>query len=263
MMNRKRVTILLLAALFLQIVRAAAPQLVIAHRGGAALGAENTLSCIEAGIAAGADAIEVDVRLTKDGKLVVCHDASVDATTNGSGRVAEMTLRQVQSLRALGHDGTITADSVPTLAQVLSLVHGRCGLLVEVKSNSGKGVEEKLIEEILAADAAQWVAVQSFSDAVLMRLNELNAPFPLEKLIVFKLPLLPLIFDGSLRFFSLDKYNFISSFNFKCSFFPSRLARRLRNCGKKVKVWTLCAPSDNFVADVDAVITDCPHLWKR
>ncbi len=241
----------------------ASPPSVIAHRGGAALGVENTLGCIEAGIMAGADAVEIDVRLTKDGQLVVCHDATVDATTNGSGEIAEMTLRQVQALRIVGHDGVPVADSVPTLAQVLSLVRGRCGLLVEIKNRGGVGVEEKLIEEILAADAAGWVAVQSFSDAVLMRLNELGAPFPLEKLVVFKIPLLPIIYDGSLRCFSLEKYHFISSFNFKHTFFPSRFARKLRRAGKGVKVWTLCAPSGFCTEEADAVITDCPHLWRR
>ena len=53
---------------------------VIAHRGGAALGAENTLPCIEAAVAMGVDAVEVDVHLTRDGRVVLCHDAAVDAT---------------------------------------------------------------------------------------------------------------------------------------------------------------------------------------
>ena len=59
--------------------------LIIAHRGGAALGTENSLSCIEKGIDTGAHMVEVDLHLTADNRIVVCHDQRVDRTTNGHG----------------------------------------------------------------------------------------------------------------------------------------------------------------------------------
>lgn len=234
--------------------------LVVAHRGGAGEGLENTLSCIERSIAAGVDAVEIDVRLTADGHIVVCHDATVNSTTNGCGCISELTLQQVQALRVTDKMGVVTGESIPTLGQVLSLVNGRCSLLIEVKQG-GRGIEELLVREVLEADAAGWVSVQSFKDDVLHRLYEMNVPFSLEKLIVFKIPFLPLVFDGSLRYFSFDKYSFVSSFNFKKSFFPVSLAKKIRSLGKKVKVWTLSGPSDAPPLEVDAVITDFPSLW--
>lgn len=57
--------------------------MIIAHRGGALLGTENSLSCIEKGIATGADMVEVDLHLTADRHIVVCHDRKVNRTTNG------------------------------------------------------------------------------------------------------------------------------------------------------------------------------------
>ncbi len=237
--------------------------LVVAHRGGAALGAENTLSCMEAAIAAGAGALEVDVHLTKDGHIVVCHDATVDATTNGRGRISRMSLREVQALRVVDNAGRVTSDSIPTLEQVLQLAKGRCRVLVEVKRSSGAGLEERLVELVEAHDASQWVSVQSFSDAVLRRLRALGAPFALEKLVVFKVPLLPLVFDGGLRFFSLKKYAYVSSFNFHKRCLPASLARRLQRVGKVVKVWTLRSPDEAPRASVDAVIVDNPTLWRE
>ena len=75
--------------------------MIIAHRGGALLGTENSLSCIEKGIATGADMVEVDLHLTADKQIVVCHDQKVDRTTNGKGRIEEMTLAEIQKLRLL------------------------------------------------------------------------------------------------------------------------------------------------------------------
>lgn len=261
-MYSKRFITLFLAILSFSVGWCASPPSVIAHRGGAALGVENTLSCIEAAIAAGADAVEIDVRLTKDGYPVVFHDAKVNAATNGKGKISDLSLENVQSLQITDRRGVPTGETIPTLQQVLSLVGGRCGVLIEIKKG-GRGIEEKVLNDVLACNASEWVSVQSFSDDVLFRLYELNVPFPLEKLIVFKVPLLPLVFDGTLCNFSLGKYHFISSFNFKYSFFPSRLAAKLRKAGKQVKAWTVDAPPVSLPAGVDGVITDFPHLWRK
>ena len=67
-----------------------------AHRGAMAYAPENTLAAFEAAIAQGAYRIEFDIRRTRDGELVVIHDATVDRTTDGSGAVADMTLAEAQ-----------------------------------------------------------------------------------------------------------------------------------------------------------------------
>jgi len=77
--------------------------LVIAHRGGPALGPEHTVETYRAGLDAGADVLEVDVHLTSDGEVVVLHDDTVDRTTDGTGAVSELTLAEIQALDA-GHE---------------------------------------------------------------------------------------------------------------------------------------------------------------
>src|SRR5918998_111367 len=85
----------------------------VGHRGAAGLKPENTLRSFRRAAVEGADAIELDLRLTRDGHLVVLHDADVDRTTNGSGPVAEMTLNELKRLDAgLG-------ERVPTFEEVL------------------------------------------------------------------------------------------------------------------------------------------------
>ncbi len=102
--------------------------LVIAHQGGRGLWPENTLFAFEHAEALGADVLEMDLRTTRDGRIVVMHDATVDRTTDGRGRVADLTLEEVRKLDA-GYrftDGTGAFPfrgkglTVPTLEEVLS-----------------------------------------------------------------------------------------------------------------------------------------------
>ncbi len=97
---------------------------VVAHRGGALLGPpENTLPAIEKAIEVGADLIEVDIRQTADGHLVLMHDETVNRTTNGSGRVDQMTLEQIRGLE-IKHDGP-ELIRVPTLDEALDAMKGK------------------------------------------------------------------------------------------------------------------------------------------
>ncbi len=102
----------------------AAPPLVIAHAGGEGLGPENTIEAMERSLAAGADALEVDLRMTADGVIVARHDRDVAVTTDGSGNVDELTWADVQRLDAAATwDGPPVAAPtpvrVPSLEQIL------------------------------------------------------------------------------------------------------------------------------------------------
>jgi glycerophosphoryl diester phosphodiesterase len=101
----------------------------IAHRGEHLAHAENTIPAFEEAIRVGADFIEVDVRTSVDGKLVLSHDATVDRCTNGKGRVAEMTFEQLEALDAGG-------AKIPSFDQVLDLARGKIGIYVDVKNAS-------------------------------------------------------------------------------------------------------------------------------
>ena len=237
---------------------------IIAHRGGAGMAPENSLSCFEKGIATGADIIEIDIRLTKDDVVVVCHDSDVKRTTDGKGKIEEMTFEEVRSFRILDLDGNPTDERIPTLDEVLDLVDGRCRMLIEIKPcKRYERISELLLKSIEEHNAASWVTAQSFSDNVLFALHALNPPFALEKLIVCKLPLLPLIIDNGLSRFNYQRYDFISSFNFNYSALPASVIEDVHAHGKKVKVWTLDSPEETPDLNVDGIITDRPDLWSK
>jgi glycerophosphoryl diester phosphodiesterase len=125
--------------------------LVAAHRGGAALWAENSLLAFRNAIALGVDAIEFDLHMTADGEIVVLHDPTLERTTPGSGFLRDLRLAELAPLRLKGPDGTVTSERIPTFAQVLDLVVERptsVELLPEIQVDGSlqryAGIEEKV-----------------------------------------------------------------------------------------------------------------------
>src|SRR6185436_15255540 len=113
--------------------------LIIAHRGDSLNHPENTLTACREAIAVGAEIIEVDVQLTKDGHVVVLHDVTVNRTTDGTGSVRDMTLAEIRKLSAgcprrfgVQHKD----EKIPTLGEVLDVVRGKAKLMIEIKRES-------------------------------------------------------------------------------------------------------------------------------
>ena len=127
--------------------------LKIGHRGAAGHAPENTLAAIQKGIALGVDFVEIDVRRTADGALVVLHDETVDRTTNGKGRVDRLSLREVKKFDA-GN-----GEHIPTLEEVLTVAAGRAGLMVELKVT---GAARQAVEAVRGAGFTDPVIYASF-----------------------------------------------------------------------------------------------------
>lgn len=100
--------------------------IIIGHRGGGAPAPENTLKSIRQGMEC-ADFVEVDVRCTRDGVPVIIHDPTLERTTNGRGYIRDCTLEELKRLDA--GEG----EQIPTLEEVMNLVKGRVGLVIELK----------------------------------------------------------------------------------------------------------------------------------
>ncbi len=123
---------------------------VIAHRADWRNFPENSLEAIESAIQMGVDIVELDVHRTADGELVVCHDRTINRTTNGKGKINELTLEYIRSryLRA-GH-GATTRYKMPTLAEALDLCKGRVMINLDKAINYYDQVMEMLVERNMA-----------------------------------------------------------------------------------------------------------------
>lgn len=158
------------------------PPLIIAHRGDSAHRPENTLASFASALFVGADIVELDVQLTKDGRVAVIHDATVDRTTNGRGRVRDLTLEELRSLSA-GYPSRFgdayAGERVSTLAEVLAFLKGRARALIEIKKDSLSddatgGIEALTVEALRRAEMAGEVALISFEPRALLRCRELG-----------------------------------------------------------------------------------------
>ena len=146
--------------------------MVYAHRGGAALAPENTLVAFGAGLAAGADGIELDVRLSRDGVAVVMHDPTLDRTTDATGPVDGRTAAELAGLDAgcrFERDGGFpfkgVGIGVPSLGDVLDR-HREASIIIELKSPDPR-LAEAVVAEIHAANAVSRVTVGSFQKGAL------------------------------------------------------------------------------------------------
>ncbi len=237
---------------------------ITGHRGGALLGAENSLECIRKGLDAGASSIEIDVHITADSNIVVCHDPTVDRTTNGSGEINEMTIEQIKELRLL-ENGAVTDQQIPTLEQVLEVIDGRAELLLEIKRTKGnnKGIEQRVLDILRQHDALEYTAIQSFDDSVLETLYALDSTLHLEKLLFCKFLGIPVIFDGTFSLFSPQKYSYIRSFNFYHRGLSKSLSEYLHKNGYRTRIWTLNDPCAIPDIELEGVITDHPGLFAN
>lgn len=145
--------------------------LVIAHRGASAAAPENTLAAFRLAAELGADGIELDVRGTADGQLVVLHDASVDRTTDGTGGVAALTLDQLRRFDAGKKFGpSFRGERIPLLSEVFDVARGRLLVDVEVKA---AGVEAALLDLIGRMKMTDSVLISSFDARVVARIRDL------------------------------------------------------------------------------------------
>lgn len=146
----------------------------IAHRGASGKGwaPENTLVAFQKAIEIGTDAIEMDVHRTKDGHVVVCHDTTLDRTTDRHGAIKDLTLSEIKQADAGNRFGPAFAgERIPTLKEALDLVQDKALALIEIKPED---IAREVVRTIEAHDAVERVVVQSFHKEVVREVGILN-----------------------------------------------------------------------------------------
>jgi glycerophosphoryl diester phosphodiesterase len=147
--------------------------LVIAHRGAKGEAPENTLAAFRLGLEQGCDAAELDIHMSRDGELMVCHDATIDRTTSGSGRIREMTADELRAHDAgAWFGGEFAGERIPLLQEVFELFPADVMINVEIK-DYGDDVQPRLIELLARYNRFDSVIVSSFNHKCLARLKQL------------------------------------------------------------------------------------------
>jgi len=219
--------------------------LKVGHRGAKAYEPENTLRSFNKALELGANAIEIDARLTKDENLVCMHDEKLEKTTNGAGLVTEHTLNEIKKLDAG------KGEKVPTLEEALKFIGKKAKILIDLRSDAAAEQVLKLIQKLKLVD--NTILISSKSE-ILKRTKKLEPkietgmwyvkhPNPLETALEIKL-------------------NYLKPIWFSCH---SDIIKKSHENGIKVLTWVVNEKSkaQEFVKKgIDGIVTDKPDILK-
>jgi len=236
------------------------PQPVIfAHRGASAHAPENTLAAFELALAQHADAIELDVKLSADGKAVVIHDSTVDRTTGSHGRVKDLSFTQLRSLDAGSFfSEKYRGEKIPSLEDVFEAVGKRT--LINVELTNYTTPHDQLVETVCML--VKKFGLQKrviFSSFFALNLSKARARLP-------EVPRGLLAFDGWLGAwarsfgFNFGRYQALHPY---LKDVTSQQVQRVHRLNRRIHVWTVNAAEDMrrlFHWGVDAIFTDDPQL---
>jgi len=233
-------------------------QAVQAHRGASAYRPENTLEAFSLAIEQGADGIEIDVHVTKDGHIVVAHDERLERVSNGTGFITDYTLAELKSLNFNKPFPDQPACAIPTLEEVYALIKETALILnVELKANKFLYPElsEKLIRTEREYDMSGRIIYSSFNHYSLKPLKQID---PAVKIgLLYSTGLVdPWVYANYLSADAIHPhYAAITAL-------PETVSRCREN-GVMVNVWTVDDPqmiTHMFKCGVDAVITNKPDV---
>jgi glycerophosphoryl diester phosphodiesterase len=148
----------------------------LAHRGASSLAPENTMAAFRKAVDLGVDGLELDVHLSKDGRLVVIHDEQLDRTTNGRGLVKDHTWSELKTLDAGSwFSKEFAGESIPTLEQVLAEFPG---LHINIEVKSGvilyPGIEQAVLDTIRQYKMEEHILISSFNHYSLAECKRIN-----------------------------------------------------------------------------------------
>lgn len=211
--------------------------LLIGHRGYPAKFPENTLAAFEGAMQAGCDMIELDVTLSRDRKVVVIHDDTLDRTTDGSGLVLAQTFEELKRLDAGSWFAPrFSAERIPELSEVMELTAGRCMLNIEIKQSAFEAgypidaIEHQVVTLVRASGAMDRVIISSFDKRILERIAAMDAP-----------PAIAYISDHGVDERVLDMLLAMKAFSWHPSFkvLTRDQVDMLHTAGLKVFPWTI------------------------
>jgi glycerophosphoryl diester phosphodiesterase len=218
----------------------------IGHRGARAYEPENTLRSFKKALEIGVDAVELDVRKTKDNQLVVIHDPDIKRTTDGEGLVSELTLGEIKGFSAE------KGEKIPTLKEALDFLDKKVKIVIELKET---GYEEKVLAVVRENSLQKNVVIVSFMEEALQKVKDLESQVETGLIYVKHKNPVKAALDLKASYL-LPLYRFTHTAN----------VQKAHENGLKVIVWTINNPGE--VAEyqkkgVDGIASDKPDIFKQ
>lgn len=150
---------------------------VWAHRGASGYAPENTLEAFQLAADMGADGVELDVQLTRDNQIVVCHDETIDRTSNRKGWIKDLTLEELKKMNFDNGNKAYEGAQIPTMQEVFDLLRDT-KLVINIELKTGiifyKGLEEAIVQMTKANHYEDRVIYSSFNHYSVMKIKELD-----------------------------------------------------------------------------------------
>ena len=229
--------------------------LIYAHRGASGYSPENTMAAFRKAVELGSHGIECDVQMTKDRRLVICHDETLERTTDGKGFIKDLSYNEIRELDAGGwFDSRFKNEKIPELSELLKLVKDN-GLLLNIEIKSGivqyPGIEERIIAEVEDFGLLSKVIISSFNHYSVKKCKEIN----------------PSVKTGILYMEGLfEPWNYMKSLGCECAhpFYMAltpEISKELKARGHIINVFTVNDPKASMKLSemgVDGIITNYP-----
>jgi glycerophosphoryl diester phosphodiesterase len=231
--------------------------LIFAHRGASKAAPENTLPAFEAAIRLGADGAELDVQYSSDGALVIIHNATLEKTSNGTGRVTALTLAELRALDAGSWFGTAFAGTrIPTLDEALDLMKGKLLVNVELKvlSSLQSSLGADAVKAVRDHGMADQVVISSFNPFVLRQTKAAGPEIECALLVAHDMP-------GWTRWGGTRRYSRADGLHPDFDMVNDTYMAHARKLGLPVRVWTVDDEAEMrrlIALGVDAIITNVP-----
>ena len=244
--------------------------MIVGHRGSAGIAPENTIEAFERGIALGVDAVELDVHLTKDGRIVVIHDSTIDRTSTGVGPVNGYTLDQLQTfdVSTKFFEGRYGPQSIPTLEEVLKLIDGRVAVQLEIKVDAKgdryPGIEELVLHAVTDAGLKESIWILSFDFPTIKHIEELD-PTINSLALIGKTYMTAISAKGPDEVVRQILETDTDGVGISYAYLSPVLYERLRNAGLAVGVWTVdtvALAMQYCNMGVDFITTNRPDLFR-
>lgn len=228
-----------------------------AHRGASGYAPENTMEAFRMAHHMKADGIELDIHMTKDGRVVVSHDETIDRCSNGTGRIIDMTFKELQSYDFSNHLPEYANVKIPSLEEVLYYIKNT-SMTVNIEIKSGmvnyKGIEEKALSLVEKLGLKKRVIFSSFNHYSLLHIKQIEKTIPIG-LLYSEAIVDPYIYAEYLKAEAIHPF-----------YYTLALPGIVANCHKKgilVNPWTVNTAEHlawMFKIGVDAVITNYPDV---
>lgn len=247
---------------------------VIAHKGASGEAPENTLAAIQIALDLGVDMIELDVRNTSDGEIIVFHDETLDRTTDGTGLVHEHTLEEIKKLDAGSWFGKAkyVGEKVPTLKEALDLINGQCKVLIEIKHMDHPhyhSFAEKLIDVIRQEkNGYDWIILQSYDFEYLEAAHEYDPHVQTKKIMIGEdsAPLLAFYMETKMHLGRAKEDDRMKALNPEYHTLSTRRVFQMHAKGFQVYTYSVNNREDMIKVlhmGVDGIITDFPSILMQ